>query len=136
MTHGHWPAILGAALVAWLIGAVWYSPLLFAKAWVKAQRHTPETLAAMQAKAAKTYALSFVAVVLIAFILHLFLHRLGAPPAAAGAGWGFHAWVGFALPIGFMANLYSDKPIAAFLIDAGYQLVYLVVMGAILARWS
>jgi hypothetical protein len=35
-----------------------------------------------------------------------------------------------------MANLYSDKPIATFLIDAGYQLVYLVVMGAILGRWS
>ena len=136
MMHGHWHVILGAALVAWLIGALWYSPILFAKAWVKAHGHSPEKLAAMQAKAGKTYALSFVAFILIAFILQLFIHHLGATTAAAGAGWGFHAWVGFALPIGFMANLYSDKPISAFLIDAGYQLVYLVVMGAILGRWS
>ena len=136
MTLGHWPVILGAALVAWLIGALWYSPLLFAKAWAKAHGHTPETLAAMRANAGKTYALSFLAFVLIAFVLHLFLHRLGVTTAGAGAGWGLHAWLGFALPIGFTANLYSDKPIATFIIDAGYQLVYLVVMGAILGRWA
>jgi hypothetical protein len=34
------------------------------------------------------------------------------------------------------ANLYSDKPAAAFLIDAGYQLVYMTVMGAILGGWQ
>ena len=136
MTHGHWPVILGAAVAAWFIGALWYSPLLFAKAWVKAQGHTPEKLAAMQANAARAYAGSLAAFVLMAFILHLFLHRLGATTAAAGAGWGFHAWVGFAVPIGFTANLYSDKPLSAFLIDAGYQLVYLVAMGAILGRWA
>jgi Protein of unknown function (DUF1761) len=136
MTLGHWPAILGAALIAWLIGALWYSPLLFAKAWVKAHGYTPEKLAAMRAGAGKAYAGTLLAFVLIAFVLHLFLNHLGVTTAGAGAGWGLHAWLGFALPIGFTANLYSDKPISTFLIDAGYQLVYLVVMGAILGRWA
>ena len=136
MTLGHWPVILGAALTAWLIGALWYSPLLFAKAWVKAHSYTPEKLAAMRAGAGKAYAGSFLAFVLIAFVLHLFLNHLGVTTAGAGAGWGLHAWLGFALPIGFTANLYSDKPIATFLIDAGNQLVYLVAMGAILGRWA
>ncbi len=132
---GHWLPILVAALAAWLIGALWYSPLLFAKAWQRAHGYTAEKLAAMQAGAAKAYAGSFVAFVLIAFILHTFLSRLGAHTAQQGALWGFHAWLGFALPIGFTANLYSDKPISTFLIDAGYQLVYLSVMGAILGAW-
>ncbi len=136
MTHGHWPVILGAALAAWLIGALWYSPLLFARAWVKAHGHTPEKLAAMRANAGKAYAGSLLAFVLIAYVLHLFLHRLGVTTAGGGVVWGFHAWLGFALPIGFTANLYSDKPVATFIIDAGYQLVYLVVMGAILGRWA
>jgi hypothetical protein len=74
--------------------------------------------------------------VLVAWVLHLFLSRLGADSLGRGAGWGFHAWLGFALPIGFTANLYSDKPIATFFIDAGYQLVYLTAMGAILGRWA
>ena len=136
MVLGHWPAILGAAVIAWLIGALWYSPFLFAKAWVRAHSYTPEKLAVMQANAPKAYAGSLLAFVLIAFVLHVFLHRLGVTTTTGGVLWAFHAWLGFALPIGFTANLYSDKPIATFLIDAGYQLVYFVAMGAILGRWS
>jgi hypothetical protein len=136
MHFGHWLAILGSAFTAWMIGALWYSPLLFAKAWVRAHGYTPEKVAAMQATAARAYAGSFLAFVLIAAVLSLFLYHLGANTLASGAGWGFHAWLGFALPIGFTANLYSDKPITTFLIDAGYQLVYLTVMGGILGRWG
>jgi len=132
MTLGHWPLILAAALAAWLIGALWYSPLLFAKAWVRAHGYSPEKLAAMKATAGRAYAGSFLAFVLIAYVLHIFLSRLGADSWQKGAVWGFHAWLGFALPIGFTANLYSDKPLAAFVIDAGYQMVYLTAMGAIL----
>jgi len=128
--------ILVAALVAFLIGALWYSPVLFAKAWVRANGFTPERLAAMQANAGRAYAGSFVAFVVMASVLALLLRHLGADSTADGAAWGFHAWLGFALPIGFTANLYSDKPAAAFLIDAGYQLVYMTVMGAILGAWQ
>jgi hypothetical protein len=128
--------ILVAALVAFLIGALWYSPVLFAKAWVRTNGYTPERLAAMQANAGRAYAGSFVAFVVMASVLGLLLRHLGADSTADGAAWGFHAWLGFALPIGFTANLYSDKPAAAFLIDAGYQLVYMTVMGAILGAWQ
>jgi hypothetical protein len=128
--------ILVAALAAFLIGALWYSPVLFAKAWVRANGYTPEKLAAMQANAGRAYAGSFVAFLVMASVLGLLLRHIGADSIADGAGWGFHAWLGFALPIGFTANLYSDKPAAAFLIDAGYQLVYMTVMGAILGGWQ
>ena len=135
MPLGHWPIILAAAVAAWLLGALWYSPVMFAKAWIRANRYTPEKVAAMQQGAVKAYAGSFIAFVLIAYVLHLFLARLGATTMLGGVVWGFHAWLGFALPIGFTANLYSDKPLTAFLIDAGYQFVYLIAMGAILGRW-
>jgi hypothetical protein len=128
-------SVLLAAVVAFLLGALWYSPLLFAKAWVRAQGHTPEKVAAMQAKAARTYASSFVAFLVIAAVLRVFLAHLGVDSVHEGAGWGFHAWLGFAAPISFTAHLYSDKPAAAFLIDTGYQLVYLTLMGAVLGMW-
>jgi hypothetical protein len=44
-------------------------------------------------------------------------------------------WAGFAFPLGLMANMFSDKKITVFYIDAGYQLVYLLVMGSILTVW-
>lgn len=128
-------AIPVAALVAFLIGGLWYSNLLFAKAWVNAHGHTPEKLAAMQAGAGRAYTGSLVAFLLMATVLSIFLKYLDVETMQQGAGWGFHAWLGFALPIGFTAQLYSDRKFATFLIDAGYQLVYLIVMGAILGAW-
>lgn len=130
-----WVALLVAALAAWLIGALWYSPALFARAWAKAHGYTPERLAAMQAKSARAYAGSFVAFLVMAAMLNFFLNHLGADSVQSGAGWGLHVWLGFALPIGIIGNLYSDRPIMAFVIDGGYQLVYLVAMGAILGVW-
>lgn len=128
-------AIPVAALVAFLIGGLWYSNLMFAKAWVNAHGHTPEKLAAMQAGAGRAYTGSLVAFLLMATVLSIFLKHLDVETMQQGAGWGFHAWLGFAVPIGFTAQLYSDKKFATFLIDAGYQLVYLTVMGAILGAW-
>ena len=135
MLHHNWLAIIIAAVVALLIGGLWYSPLMFAKAWVKAHGYSPEKLAAMQAKAPRTYGLSFLCFLLMAFVLHIFVAHLGAESALMGANWGAHAWLGFALPLGLTAHLYSDKPLAAFLIDSSYQLVFLTTMGAILAGW-
>jgi hypothetical protein len=68
-------------------------------------------------------------------VLSLFLRHLGAEDMQEGAGWGLHAWLGFAFPIGLTAWLYSDKKFATFAIDAGYQLAYLTVMGGILGAW-
>lgn len=128
--------ILVAAGAAFLLGALWYSPLLFAKAWMRAHGYTSEKLKAMQATAARDYTVSFACFLLMASVLHILLAHLGAESAGSGAAWAAHAWLGIALPIGLTANMYSDKPLAAFLIDTGYQLVYLTTMGAILGAWS
>lgn len=135
MHLGHWGPILVAALAAFLLGALWYSPLLFAKAWVKSHGYSEEKLKQMQAKAGRTYAVSIVCFILMGYVLHILLSRLGAHTAGSGAAWGMHIWLGFALPIGLMANLYSDKSFLTFLIDTGYQLAFLLAMGAILAGW-
>lgn len=135
MSLSHILPVLAAAVLAWVLGALWYSPVLFAKAWVKAHGYTPEQIAAMQVMQAKVITATFFAMLLMAAVLQIFLRHLGADSLADGMKWAFHAWLGFALPLGFIAHLYSQKKLAAWLIDAGYQLVYLVAMGAILGAW-
>lgn len=128
-------AILVSAVVAFLIGGLWYSPMLFAKQWMAAHAHTPEDVAKLKAEAPKAYAISFLAFLIMAAILQLVLNHLDAHDWHRGALWGAHIWLGFAFTIGLMANVYSGKKFAVFAIDAGYQLVYLVIMGAILGQW-
>jgi uncharacterized protein DUF1761 len=78
---------------------------------------------------------TLVAMIVMAGVLQLFLNHLGADSFADGVKWGFHAWLGFALPMGFIAHLYSQKKWSAWLIDLGYQLIYIVGMAGILAAW-
>lgn len=128
-------AILVAAVVAFLLGGLWYSPLLFAKLWTAAHGFTAEQIAAMKAGAPRVYGISFVALIVMAAVLSIVLNHLGAHDWKAGALWSAHIWLGFAATIGLMANLYGGRKFAVFAIDTGYQLLYLTVMGAILGAW-
>lgn len=74
--HNHL-AILVAAIVAFLIGGLWYSPMLFAKQWMAAHAHTPEDVAKMKADAPRAYGISLVAFLVMGAILQLFLNHLG-----------------------------------------------------------
>jgi Protein of unknown function (DUF1761) len=128
-------AIFVAAVAAFVIGGLWYSPLLFAKQWVAAHEFGPEGMEKMKADAPRAYGISFVAFLVMAAVLSIVLNHLGAHDWKSGALWGAHMWLGFALTLGLIANVYSGKKFAVFLIDTGYQLVYLTAMGAILGAW-
>jgi uncharacterized membrane protein len=133
---GHLLPTLVAAVVAFLIGGLWYSPLLFAKQWVAAHGYTPEQVAAMQKNAPKAYGISFLCFIVMAHILQALVHLTGAEGWMYGVHLGLLCWLGFAFTIGLTAQVYSQRKFAVFMIDAGYQLVYLVAMGAILAAWQ
>jgi hypothetical protein len=135
MQQHNYLAILVAAIVAFLIGGLWYSPFLFAKQWMAAHAHTPEDVAKMKADAPRAYAISFVAFLVMGAILQLLLNHLGVQTWQGGVLWAAHIWLGVAATIGLMANVYSGKKFSIFVIDTGYQLVYLVAMGAILGAW-
>ena len=125
-----------AALAAFMLGALWYSPMLFAKAWVAAHGYTEADVKAMQANAPKAYGISFLCFLLMAHVLAWLVHLTGASNWMYGLHLGFLGWLGFALPLGLTAHVYSNKKLATFLIDLGYQFVYLLLMGAIIGAWQ
>ena len=49
-----------AAVLVFVLGGLWYSPLLFANAWMAGHGYTEDDLKRMQAGMAPTYALSFI----------------------------------------------------------------------------
>lgn len=128
-------AVLTAAVAAFALGALWYSPALFAKAWVRAHGYSPADLERMQQGAARAYAVTLLCDLLLAAGLGILVSYLGLSRAEQGCQLGLLAWGGFALPLGLMAHVFSAKRPAAFMIDAAYQLVFLAVMGTILAVW-
>lgn len=132
----NWWAVLVAGLAAFFVGGLWYQAL-FGKLWVRLHGYSPEKVKAMQA--AKPPALFFggmiAAYVLLAVVMALLAHACGTAGWSGGATLGFLVWLGPALAIGFTAWLASDRVIGVFLIDWAYQLVFLVMMGAIIGGW-
>jgi hypothetical protein len=140
-------AVLVAAIVIFMLGALWYSPLLFTKRWLALQGKTEEQMKAEAAGANMPlmYASAFVTALITAFVLALILAHLSRDPAIAepgggisvahGAIIGFTCWLGFAGTTSYATALFSGKPKQLWLIDSGYNLVSFALAGIILAVW-
>ena len=134
----NWLAILVAAISTMVVGFLWYSPLLFAKPWMREMGYDPNDKAKteeMKKTAGPAYAGSMVASLISAFILALFLHWLRAESLHIGLMVGFHVWLGFVATVQFTDALFTKKSMKLFAINTGYQLVCYLVMGAILTVW-
>jgi hypothetical protein len=125
-------AVLAAAVSAFVIGGMWYSPLLFANAWMRETGLREQELA--QRNMAKIFGTAFVLSMIIALNLAAFLSGPAdwkwGMTAGALAGIG---WVATAMAITY---LFEGRSMKLFPIDAGYQAVALIVMGAILGAWK
>jgi hypothetical protein len=124
-------AVLVAALIQWVLGALWYS-LLFAKPWMALTGHTPGE----KPKGAVVAMISsFVGGLILSFILaHMVIWR-DAETWCRGAFIGGICWLGFiAVPL-FSQYLYEKRPCKLFAINAGYWLVALISSGIVLAVW-
>jgi D-alanyl-lipoteichoic acid acyltransferase DltB (MBOAT superfamily) len=132
------PAVLLAAAATMVVGFVWYSPLLFARPWMRLMGYAPDDKAKqdeMRKGAGKLYAISFVASLVGAFILARIIHHTAVHTVLHGARTAAGVWLGFVTTVQLTDMLFSKRPVALYLINTGYQLVCYLAMGAILAAW-
>ena len=135
----NWVAILVAAVSTMVVGFLWYSPLLFAKSWMREMGYDPNDKAKteeMKKSAGKAYGGSFVASLISAFTLALILHGLRAEDLHFGIMASFHIWLGFVATVQFTGALFMKQSMKLFAINTGYQLVCYLVMGSILTLWK
>lgn len=131
MDLNYW-AILVAALSTFLIGGLWYSPAVFGKAWMKENGLTEDEL--KKGNMAKIFGLAFLLGLIAAINLAMFMGPESNP--MMGALWGFLAGFGWVATFVGMHYLFEHKSFKLFLINAGYSIVALTVMGLILAAWK
>jgi len=131
----NWFAIIVAALVTFFIGGAWYTAL-FGKFWLAQSRYTEDQMAKMHAERPMPvyFATLIACYFVIAIFVALIVHGAGAKSLGQGVVIGLLLWC-VAAPIALTAHVSSPKAWGAYLVDVGYQLVYLPLMGGILAVW-
>jgi hypothetical protein len=127
-----WPAILVAVVVKQALGALWFSPLLFFKQWSAA---TGVTDADMKAGLAKALIPDVIGSFVTAFVLAYAVHYAGAHGVMRGAATGFFNWLGFVAVATLGSVTFEKRPLILYLINNGFLLLSLVIMGTILSAW-
>src|SRR5258708_38047460 len=129
-------AVIVSAIAYWFLGAIWFA-VLFTKPWRRLENIPPELAAAMKgAASAFPYIMSFILNLMIAFVLAQLCAWRNATTAARGASLGVLLWIGIVGPITYTTSMYEMRPLNLFLINEGYVLVGLFLMGAILGAWT
>ena len=124
-------AVLASAISMFVIGGVWYSPMLFERQWLAANGAGPELMA--RGNRIFIFGLAFVASLLIAMNLGFLV---GTLPLGAAVGYAIAAGFGFAgLGLAVLA-LFERRPLTYWLINAGYLTVSFAVMGVIFGLWK
>lgn len=126
----NWLAVLAATIAAFVLGGLWYSPILFARAWQRAAGVSDEAL--KNASMPVVFGLAFVFTLVMAANLAFFVNGVDltmtlAYSLAAGFGWA-------ALGLGVVA-LFERRPPAYFLINGGYLTLAFLLMGLIIGLW-
>jgi hypothetical protein len=125
-------AVVVAAVSAFVIGGVWYSPVLFGNVWMK-EAGISESEARTR-KMGLVFGVSFVLMLLISFNLAAFL--AGPPNLAWGIAAGALAGIGWVATSMGITYLFEARSPKLFLVNAGYHAVTFMVMGAILGVWK
>jgi hypothetical protein len=125
-------AVVVAALVPMFLGALWYSTALFARPWMRAVDRTQQELKGAQLG----YVISAVGALLMSYALARIDRWAAVDDLWNGALVGLLIWVGFVATVLAVNTYFSGRPLKLWLINAGYQLVALVLVGAIHGVWD
>ena len=127
----NWLAVVVAALSAFLVGGIWYSPVLFANVWMADNKLSTAELQASN----KGRAFGFTAFFSIIMAVNLAMFLADAKTDLAwGTAAGFLAgiWTFCAIAI---HSLFELKSWRLIFINGGYSVVSLTLMGLILGAW-
>ena len=126
-------AILVATLSTFVVGGLWYSPVLFAKKWMKLNGFTKESMKEKSRPMATIMGASFVTSLLAAVALAMFLGPESNLEFGVFAGLMIGIfWIGTSR---FNNVLYENQKTALFFIHTGYDVVSYAIMGAIIGGW-
>jgi hypothetical protein len=133
----NWLPVIVSAAIYFVLGALWYSPALFARPWQAAigwdeSRQQPQTNPLTYVTPGVLYLIAAIATAFIAA-------ATGTDTLAEGITLGLITGIGYAVPmVGVEATFDPNKPqpMTWFAITAAYHLIGFVILGAVIGLLS
>jgi hypothetical protein len=128
-------AVLVAAVAAFVLGWLWYSPLLFFKPWMRFRGLDPGAAMTGAKLPAGKLLIEFVRCVVLAYVVARFLVALGVSSWMPAVQVGFCLWIGFPVILLTGSVIWENIPWKVAAIHAGDWLVKILVIATIVSVW-
>ena len=127
----NWLAIIVATVAAFALGGAWYAKGLFGGAWMQDVGLTEDD--AKNANMPRTFGGAFILQLIAAMTLATIL----GPESTwlSGVNTGLIVGIGILATAYGVTYLFEQRPLRLFMINAGYNVVLLAIMGAIIGGW-
>jgi hypothetical protein len=124
-------AVIIATIINIVLGMIWYSPKVLGTLWAKEHGFDLEQLK----PGLLHYLGGIVVAFVLAFVLDMMIHAFGISGIGKGIAFGFFIWLGFIATTHFSGVIWAKKPFIVYFIDAGYMLVNMIIISALMAAW-
>jgi Protein of unknown function (DUF1761) len=132
MVHVNCIAVLAAGAAAWVTGAIWYGVL--GNTWVAALEKTKEQMGGKMPIVPMI--LSFVADVVMAYVLATAIAVRGPINISMGACTAAMLWLGFVVTTIVVNNAFAHRKVSLTIIDSGHWLAALLVAGIVIGAFG
>ena len=130
--HVNYLAVLLAAVANYVFATIWYA-VIFSSSWKKLTGITEMKPSVLN------IVLVFIGSLVLSYVLYHSIvfgdSYLKMSGVKAGIMGGFFSWLGFIAPVTLSTKLYEKKPWGLWLLDNGFWLISLILMGAIESFW-
>ena len=127
-------AIIVAAIACFLFEAIWYS--VFLNTWINGIGRSMQWLENSGMKTGYQFATALVMAALMATAISCVTQLTGKQTALRGIRVAALLWSGFVLTTWSTEYIFEVRPISLFLVNAGYWLLGMTLMGAIVGGWK
>jgi Protein of unknown function (DUF1761) len=129
----NYPAVLAAAVAVFVVGGLWYSPLLFGNAYL-ALRSLDPAAASQTAMSVGEVVAEFARWLVIAFVLARFMALLGIASFSGALTFGLWMWLAIYTALAGSV-LHDGTPWRLYAIHVGDGLVKIALITTIIGLW-
>ncbi len=135
MVHVTYLPVIVAAVVVFVLGWLWYSPLLFYKPWMRLRGMDPVAAMAGAKMPAGKLLIELARCFVLAYVIAHFAALLGGSSWMGAVHLGLFLWIGFPVMLLTGSIIWENVPWKVAAIHAGDWLVKMLVISIIVSVW-
>src|SRR6266576_1734899 len=135
MVHVNYLAVLVAAVAVFVLGWLWYSPLLFYKPWMRLRGMDPVAAMAGAKMPGGKLLIELARCLVLAYMIAFFMALLDVSSWTGAVHLGLLLWFGFPVMLLTGSVLWENIPWKVAAIHAGDWLVKVLVIALIVTAW-